>query len=277
MSGRFRNDAARKSAFKNKIRDKMLLTINVNMIPVWISFFILIVFIELLFRTLLSSLVPLQLYSHNKHFGMDWHKPNLDVILKTSEYNVRFRTNSIGLRDNRELNNIPLYPSEPYNLNSMDILSLNNAKNFLYIINTDLFGSKEDFLNSIRNSSYDLFIIDLYFSGTDQLFNSEVNSLKIKSIGGSRLVIAYMSIGEAEDYRYYWNEEWIDDPPSWLAEKNQYWPGNYKVKYWESDWQDIIYGNIDSYLFKILNAGFDGVYLDLIDTYEYFENGPGRN
>ena len=34
----------------------------------------------------------------------------------------------------------------------------------------------------------------------------------------------------------------------------------------------IIYGNNNSYLEKILDAGFDGVYLDIIDAFEYFEN-----
>ena len=81
-----------------------------------------------------------------------------------------------------------------------------------------------------------------------------------------------MSIGEAEDYRYYWDSDWEPGHPSWIEEENPDWPGNYKVKYWNSSWQDIIYGNGDSYLQKILDQGFDGVYLDIIDAYEYFEN-----
>lgn len=35
---------------------------------------------------------------------------------------------------------------------------------------------------------------------------------------------------------------------------------------------EIIYGNNNSYVKKILDAGFDGVYLDIIDAFEYFEN-----
>ena len=41
--------------------------------------------------------------------------------------------------------------------------------------------------------------------------------------------------------------------------------------YWNEDWQKIIYKNNDSYLNKILEANFDGVYLDIIDGFEYFE------
>ncbi len=59
--------------------------------------------------------------------------------------------------------------------------------------------------------------------------------------------------------------------PSFIDKKDVDWSGNFYVKYWDTEWQNIIYGNKDSYLEKILNAGFDGVYLDRIDAFEYFE------
>jgi cysteinyl-tRNA synthetase len=43
------------------------------------------------------------------------------------------------------------------------------------------------------------------------------------------------------------------------------------VRYWDKTWQNIIYGNNDTYLKKIIDAGFDGVYLDVVDAFEYFE------
>lgn len=43
------------------------------------------------------------------------------------------------------------------------------------------------------------------------LFSKEqIESLKRKAIGGKRLVIAYFSIGEAEDYRNYWKKSGIE-------------------------------------------------------------------
>ena len=113
-------------------------------------------------------------------------------------------------------------------------------------------------------------IIDLFYDDV-ALTASEVVSLKVKANGGSRLVIAYMSIGEAEDYRYYWHTEWETNPPLWLAEENLEWPGNYKVRYWDKDWHNVIYGKDDSYLDKVVDTQFDGVYLDIIDAFEYFE------
>ena len=173
--------------------------------------------------------------------------------------------------DHRALDNIPAYPVNPYNVNASNVASLTKAKNFLYLINPDPFPNKDAFLNAVRETNYDVVIIDSFYDGI-ALTAKEVASLMIKANGGARLVIAYMSIGEAEDYRYYWQNEWKNRPSSWLAEENPDWPGNYKVRYWDPAWQRIIYGNDNSYLRKILDAGFDGVYLDIIDAFEYFED-----
>ncbi|HUY00559.1 MAG TPA: endo alpha-1,4 polygalactosaminidase, partial [Candidatus Deferrimicrobium sp.] len=143
-------------------------------------------------------------------------------------------------------------------------------QNFLYLINPSSFPNKTAFLDAIRATNYDLVLIDLFYE-EEQLNQTEVASLKVKANGGARLVIAYMSIGEAEDYRYYWQSAWTTNPPSWVEEENPDWPGNYKVRYWDPDWQSIIYGNNESYVKKILDVGFNGVYLDIIDAFEYFE------
>lgn len=172
----------------------------------------------------------------------------------------------------RELDNIPDYPLFPYNVNSNHINTLATARNFLYLLNPESFPSKENFLSAIRNTNYDLIIIDLFFRDNSVFNVTDIESLKVKSNGGHRLVIAYMSIGEAEDYRYYWQEEWENNQPDWIEKENDQWPGNYIVRYWDEDWQRIIYKDNDSYLIRIMNAGFDGVYLDIIDAFEYFEN-----
>ena len=170
----------------------------------------------------------------------------------------------------RELDEIPSYPIKPYGENTDDINSLAAAKNFLYIINASNYSSKGAFLQAVANTNYDVVIIDAFFDD-QQLSSGDVQSLKTKANGAKRLVLAYMSIGEAEDYRYYWNIDWETTKPEWLLEENPDWAGNYKVQYWSSDWQGIIYSNTDSYLNKLLSSGFDGAYLDIIDAYEYFE------
>jgi len=173
--------------------------------------------------------------------------------------------------DFRELHNIPVYPSNPYNVNPNDIISLRETKNFLFLLNPVLYPDKISYINALQATDYDLLIIDLFFEEDKILTPGDVEALKTKNNGGSRLVVAYMSIGEAEQYRYYWEDRWISNPPSWLGEENPNWEGNYKVRYWEVGWQNIIFGTTNSYLNKIIDAGFDGVYLDIIDAFEYWE------
>ncbi|MEZ5335403.1 MAG: endo alpha-1,4 polygalactosaminidase [Methanolobus sp.] len=172
--------------------------------------------------------------------------------------------------DSRDLDTIPDYPAEPFLVNSNNILDLGDARNFLYIINPEQFESKEEFLEALQQTDYDIILIDLFYDD-ETLTADDIASLKTKTNGGSRLVVAYMSIGEAEDYRYYWNDSWSIGSPEWIEAENPYWEGNYKVQYWDPEWQSVIYGDEDAYLDMIQDSGFDGVYLDIIDAFEYFE------
>jgi len=173
--------------------------------------------------------------------------------------------------DHRELDHIPAFPDPIFHENASDINTLNQAKNFLYLLNPGGFSSKAHFLDSLQTTNYDLLIIDLFYTTDNQLTKQDVESLKTRQNGGKRLVICYMSIGEAESYRYYWVPGWESGSPVWLGEPNPDWPGNYNVRYWDPGWQAIIYGNDNSYLKRILDAGFDGVYLDIVDAFEYYE------
>lgn len=171
----------------------------------------------------------------------------------------------------RELDEIPDYPIN--NSNNDSINSLSDVKNFLYLINPVKFGEDVDsFTTALSLTNYDLFIIDFFVGDNIALTKSDLAKFQLKPNGAKRLVVAYMSIGEAEDYRYYWKSDWKVGNPSWITGENPDWPGNYKVEYWNRDWQNLIFGSDDSYLGKIINAGFDGAYLDIIEAFEYYEN-----
>jgi cysteinyl-tRNA synthetase len=171
----------------------------------------------------------------------------------------------------RELNTIPKFPNPIQEENNSVVTNLQQVKNFLYLINPTNFTTKNAFITAVKATNYDLLIMDLYFKDGIAFTPSEINQLKNKANGGKRIILCYMSIGEAENYRYYWQQSWNTNKPSWLDTENPNWAGNYKVKYWNAEWQNIIYGNDSSYLKKIVNANFDGVYLDIIDAFEYYE------
>jgi cysteinyl-tRNA synthetase, unknown class len=134
----------------------------------------------------------------------------------------------------------------------------------------------------------DLLVVDYSKDGTQNraLSASDVEALRRKPGGGRRIILCYLSIGEAERYRYYWQPFWNVVPPAWLGAENPSWRGNFVVQYWQSGWQSIIVGGSrgasslverlfagffkqpKAYLDQILEAGFDGVYLDRVDAYE---------
>jgi cysteinyl-tRNA synthetase, unknown class len=125
-------------------------------------------------------------------------------------------------------------------------------------------------MKAVAASPFDLFVIDYSKDGSDaKAFTpGDVARMKVKPDGSRRQVIAYMSIGEAESYRYYWNPEWSEKKPSWLLDENPDWKENFSVCYWDPAWQNQFCGNPSAYLDKIIAAGFDGVYLDKCDVFE---------
>lgn len=122
----------------------------------------------------------------------------------------------------------------------------------------------------IAASPYDLVVIDYTRDPAvgGPFTAAEVAQMKKKPDGGRRLVLAYVSIGEAENYRYYWaDRNWGDarnrKPP--VLEESAEWKGNFTVEFWEQEWQNLILTDSDSYINRIMDAGFDGILLDRVD------------
>ncbi len=128
-------------------------------------------------------------------------------------------------------------------------------------------------LSELAVSDITLIVIDYADDAGQPFAASEIARLR----DSGKVVLSYLSIGEAETYRSYWNPTWIqgDDEcsaepseaaPSWLGPVNPDWCGNYSVRFWLPEWQAIIMDHLD----KILAAGFDGVYLDKVDIFYYW-------
>lgn len=154
-------------------------------------------------------------------------------------------------------------------VNTQNIYRVQDAQNFLFLLNPGAFSEKSVYLESLKETEYDAIVIDLYY-GDAPLTKADVDMLKTKPQGGRRIVMAYMSVGEAADYRPYWKEEWNQKRPSWICNLNPAWPGSYKVQYWTPQWKHLLYGNDKAYLDTIMAADFDGVFLDVIDAWQYF-------
>ena len=172
------------------------------------------------------------------------------------------------LSNNEHYREIPeVVPNE----NSNDILKLSDAKNYLYLINPANIRTKRAYLKAIAETNFDMITIDMFFN--DQpLTAKDVEQLKTKANGGKRLIISYINIGAAENWRYYWNRSWKLNDPIWLKKKYVGYEDEFYVQFWHEDWKKIIYGNNDSYIKKILDAGFDGAFLDNVEAYYFLYN-----
>lgn len=159
-------------------------------------------------------------------------------------------------------------PDSVIDENSFNINTLQDAKNYLYLINTDSYSTKQEMINAISATNFDIVLIDLDFN-EEALTSTEIAQLKTKANGAKRLVISYINVGAAENWRYYWEKKWNTIHPCWMKKKYDGYKDERWVKFWDKDWQEIIYGNDESYIKKIIDAGFDGAYLDNVEAF-YF-------
>lgn len=137
-------------------------------------------------------------------------------------------------------------------------------------------------VNLLISATHDLLVIDSSRDGTNsgRFTADEVTRMK-DGIGGRSVVVSYISIGEASDFRDYWDKDWTvdgkatgkltDEAPDWLGPLNPDWPESRKVRYWDPDWQNTMFndqktGDLDA----IVKAGFDAAYLDIIDAYYFW-------
>jgi cysteinyl-tRNA synthetase len=120
----------------------------------------------------------------------------------------------------------------------------------------------------IGETAFDLVVVPISAAGSSPKVIPALNN----SPGGPKLILCYMSIGQSENYRWYWQQDWVKNPPNWLDAPDEVWSGDHWVHYWDPNWQRIIYQTPDSYLDQILALGFDGVYLDRVDAYWYYQD-----
>lgn len=165
---------------------------------------------------------------------------------------------------------------------------------------------RKAYIEELAASEWDAFYIDAHYDDMDSLTREEVEKLKTKPQGGRRQVIAYLSIGTTEMYRWYADPVMINPRqrsflhgtvengkfiparerfresgiPSWMlwsAYSGQYADEATPI-WWHPEWRDIIIRGGSKYknprynhsafpegrssIDKIVDMGFDGVYLD---------------
>ncbi len=150
------------------------------------------------------------------------------------------------------------------------------AESMAYVLQADrLAGSRAAVVERLASCERDIIVLDAMYNTSAEGAWTREEIAKIRQGKAGRRVLAYVSIGEAEDYRPYWQKDWDRNKdgqpdaaaPSFLNSENPDWKGNYRVRYWQPEWQKIMLPAVD----QVVQQGFDGIYLDIVDAFEFYE------
>jgi cysteinyl-tRNA synthetase len=130
-------------------------------------------------------------------------------------------------------------------------------------------------VEQLAKSGYDMLIVEPTFDVKgNESFDAKAMVKALHDGKPGRIVLAYLSIGEAESYRTYWKPQWHapangqeGQPGYLLGPDPDGWNENYLVRYWRPRWQALFTGK-QGMLDKLTAAGFDGVYLDWVEAYD---------
>ena len=208
-------------------------------------------------------------------------KNNLNVMVIDYVANTQQAEQSYGFNEELELtpfvadakgedlNSIPTFRKNPFMENSKSILSMVDAKNFLYLGETSSFGRQDEFALRIHDTNYDIIAVNI-MHGRTPLSRQAVETLKYKKLGSKRLVLAHVDIGAAASHDYFWKPGWREGSPEWISGTTQDNPDRHFIQYWRPEWQNVIFGDTNSYIYGLIAQGFDGVILTGLEAYKYF-------
>ena len=125
---------------------------------------------------------------------------------------------------------------------------------------------------------FDLLVTDFSRDGSEA---AKFTATEVAAIKADAVAVSYISIGEASEFRTFWNTAWTTNgdasgantalAPDWLGPTNPDWPESRKVRFWDQGWQDVIFNDTTSgWLDQIVTQGFDAAYLDIVDAYYFW-------
>lgn len=135
--------------------------------------------------------------------------------------------------------------------------TVENKKPKLNILNKDKYEQvswayylKDPVLLAIETAPFSLFVIDVENENT--VFTKE----QISKLQKTKKVFAYLSLGDAEDYRSYWKPLWNQKKPKWLGNEHPLWKGNFSVQdLLNKEWLEITKQQLDN----VISVGYDGI------------------
>lgn len=160
-----------------------------------------------------------------------------------------------------------LQKGHPRGENAQPVIAITGARNWMPLLRADRFGNKATWLMAMERTNHDAMLIDVAHRGSDPLTKDEVKRLRFKELGSPRLMLAVLPLGKAQDWRWYWQKGWEAGDPPFLFAPDHDDPGSFVTDLADPKWKEML----GKYLAGIMELGFDGVVLDDLDTYLWFE------
>jgi cysteinyl-tRNA synthetase len=130
--------------------------------------------------------------------------------------------------------------------------------------------------DQLTDSHFDLYVLEVVTTekGMDDydigglVYDIRQHNIDVRGV--DPIILAYVDVAQAENWRWYWKSAWEIGDPEWIVggDPND-WEGNFPVAYWYNAWEDIaIYGHQGrSHVQETLDAGFDGIYMDWVEAF----------
>lgn len=138
------------------------------------------------------------------------------------------------------------------------VMALNSVKKWCILLDYDESNDNSN-LNLTDLPEHDLVILDAD------------SHPSLKDIQDSVILIAYLSVGEAEDYREYWKRI---AGKEWVLNENPNWEGNYYVDIRNDEWHRLV---LEEIVPNIMEKGFDGLMLDTLDTVDILSGNSAKD
>jgi cysteinyl-tRNA synthetase, unknown class len=168
--------------------------------------------------------------------------------------------------DGPQLDRLP--PGHVPQENANPVLGISAVRNWLPMLRGDRYGTRDQWVTALMGSNYDALLIDVTHRGRDPLTKADLRALHYKNLGAPRLVLADLPIGRAFDSRWYWQKGWGAGNPSFLFAPDSHDLGAFYADLRDPQWKELL----GKYIQGIIDTGFDGVVLDELDTYRWFES-----
>jgi len=183
---------------------------------------------------------------------------NYTIEIKPRQPNVIVREAPVAPRDFKTPAEFPKEENPVVISRKVTPTVMDAPKSWAYYINNPI-------IAAIKTSDFDLIVTD-----TESRIPFSRNDIINMKSGGKKIFV-YASLGDAENYRSYWNKEWNSKKPSWIGKEHELWKGNFNVtELLHPEWKEIT----KKQLSKMMSLGFDGIVISGLsgkDVVSYLE------